>query len=44
MGQLLVTTIFGTLALVHYMHAYSGLLDGVANYWFFILVFLEAIY
>ena len=43
MGQLLATTIFGTLALVHYMQAYSGLLDGEANYWFFILVFIAAI-
>ena len=39
MGQLLATTIFGTLALVHYVQAYSGFLDGESNYWFFILVF-----
>ena len=43
MGQLLATTIFGTLALVHYIHSYSGFLDGEADYWFFILVFIAAI-
>ena len=43
MGQLLATTIFGTLALVHYIHSYSGFLDGEADYWFFILIFIAAI-
>ncbi len=43
LGQLLATTIFGTLALVHYVQTYSGFLDGEANYWFFILVFIAAI-
>ena len=43
MGQLLATTIFGTLALVHYVQAYSGFLDGDADYWFFILVFIAVI-
>lgn len=42
-AQLLATTIFGTLALVHYIHSYSGFLDGEADYWFFILVFIAAI-
>jgi len=42
-GQLLATTIFGTIALVHYMQAYSGFLDGEADYWFFILVFIATI-
>ena len=43
MGQLLATTIFGTFALVHYVQAYSGFLDGENNYWFFILVFIASI-
>ena len=43
LGQLLVTTIFGTIALVYYMQAYSGFLDGEADYWFFILVFIATI-
>ncbi len=42
-AQLLATIIFGTLALVHYIHSYSGFLDGEADYWFFILVFIAAI-
>lgn len=43
LGQLLATTVFGTLALVHYIHEYSGFLDGEADYWFFVLVFVAAI-
>jgi len=42
-AQLLATIIFGTLALVHYIHSYSVFLDGEADYWFFILVFIAAI-
>ena len=43
MGQLLTTTIFGTLAFVYYVQSYSGFLDGEDDYWFFILVFIVAI-
>ena len=43
MGQLLTTVIFGTLALVYYLYAYSGFLDAEANYWFIILLFVAAI-
>jgi uncharacterized membrane protein YbhN (UPF0104 family) len=42
MGQLLATIIFGTLALVYYLYTYSGFLEGEANYWFIILLFLAA--
>ena len=43
MGQLLTTTIFGTIAFVYYVQSYSGFLDGEDDYWFFILVFIVAI-
>ena len=42
MGQLLATIIFGTLALVYYLYTYSGFLDGEADYWFIILLFVAA--